>query len=96
MRFLKDEEEICPSIHAWWVGTHHWSSVVYSFETDTGLVMTGDCAMKYGNIDGHPLGIAESILEGKVAYRRIRREAKIFLPLYDPEVLERYPGGIVG
>ena len=66
-----------------------------SIESDAGLVMTGDCAMKYANLDGHPLGIAESILEGEVAYRRILREAKIFLPLYDPEALDRYPGGIV-
>ncbi|HET9100358.1 MAG TPA: hypothetical protein VFN62_08200 [Acidobacteriaceae bacterium] len=51
--------------------------------------------MKYANLDRHPLGIAESILEGEVAYRRIRQGAKIFLPLYDPEVLDRYPGGIV-
>ena len=95
VRLLEDEEEICSGIHTWWAGTHHRSSVVYSFETDAGLVMTGDCAMKYGNIDGHPLGIAESILEGEVAYRRIRREASIFLPLYEPEVLDRYPGGTV-
>ena len=96
VRLLEDEEEICPGIHAWWAGTHHRSSMVYSFETDAGIVMTGDCAMKYANIDGHPLGIAESMLEGETAYQRIRRDAKVFLPLYDPEVLERYPGGIVG
>ena len=52
--------------------------------------------MKYADLDGHSLGIAESILEGETAYQRIRRDAKVFLPLYDPEVLEQYPGGIVG
>lgn len=95
LRLLEDEEEVCPGIHAWWAGTHHRSSMVYSFDTAAGKVMTGDCAFMYGNVAGHPLGIAESILEGEAAYRRIRKEASIFLPLYDPEVLERYPRGIV-
>jgi glyoxylase-like metal-dependent hydrolase (beta-lactamase superfamily II) len=92
-RLLDDEEEVCPGVRAWWAGTHHRSSMVYSFETSAGIVMTGDCAMKYANVDGYPLGIAESIMEGETAYRRIRKEASIFLPLYDPEVLQRYPDG---
>lgn len=36
------------------------------------------------------------IMEGEAAYRRIRKEAGIFLPLYDPEVLQRYPDGKIG
>ena len=95
LHLLDDEEEICPGIRAWWAGVHHRSSVVYSVDTDAGVVMIGDCAMKYENVAGHPLGIAESIQEGQTAYKRIRDEANIFLPLYDPEVLVRYPGGIV-
>jgi hypothetical protein len=63
-------------------------------DTDAGVVMIGDCAMKYDNVARHPLGIAESLLEGATAYKRIRQEASIFLPLYDPEVLVRYPSGI--
>lgn len=73
---------------------HHRSSVVYSVDTDKGVVMIGDCAMKYENLDGPPLGIAESLLEASTAYKRIKREASIFLPLYEPEVLVRYPNGI--
>jgi glyoxylase-like metal-dependent hydrolase (beta-lactamase superfamily II) len=96
LRLLDDEEEVCPGVRAWWAGTHHRSSMVYSFVTSVGTVMTGDCAMKYANVKGHPLGIAESIMEGETAYRRIRKEASIFLPLYDPEVLQRYPDGRIG
>jgi hypothetical protein len=59
--------------------------VIYSIETAAGTVMAGDCAFKYENIEeGRPLGIAESIIEGQETYRRIRKEAAIFLPLYDP------------
>lgn len=94
LRLIEDEEEICPGIRAWWAGGHHRSSMVYSVDTDAGVVMISDCAMKYENLAGTPLGIAESLLEGATAYKRIKREATIFLPLYDPEVLVRYPNGI--
>ena len=90
---LEDEDEICPGIRAWWAGTHHRSSMVYVIETQAGPVAIGGCAFKYANLHGHPLGIGESLAEGAAAYRRIRKEAAHFIPLYDPEVLERYPGG---
>jgi hypothetical protein len=96
VRLLDDEEEILPGIRCWWAGTHHRSSVVYSIDTAAGTVMIGDCAFKYQNLEGHPLGIAESLMEGERAYRRIRSEAAIFLPLYDPEIQIRYPRGRVG
>lgn len=95
LRLLDDEEDICPGIHAAWVGTHHRSSALYTVETSIGRVGISDCAFKYGNLEGHPLGIAESLAEGDRAYRRIRREVRHFIPLYDPEVLRRYPGGMV-
>jgi glyoxylase-like metal-dependent hydrolase (beta-lactamase superfamily II) len=95
LRLLEEGEEICPGIHASWVGTHHRSSTLYSIQTAKGVVGVSDCAFKYGNLDGHPLGIGESIEEGYEAYKRIRRDIQHFLPLYDPEVLVRYPGGVV-
>jgi hypothetical protein len=95
VRLLEDEDEVCPGIRAWWAGTHHRSSMVYEIDTARGVVMAGDCAFKYGNLEGHPLGIAESLAEGDRAYRRIHAKAAHFLPLYDPAVLERYPEGRV-
>jgi len=60
-------------------------------------VVVSDSFFKYGNIEKpHPLGLSESLEECHVTYDRIRREAAITLPLYDPEVLERYPGGVIG
>jgi hypothetical protein len=93
VRLLDDEEEIFPDVRSWWAGTHHRSSVVYSINTAVGTVMAGDCAFKYENLEAHPLGIAESIIEGEKTYCRIRKEAAIFLPLYDPAIQTRYPGG---
>jgi hypothetical protein len=84
-----------PGILASWVGTHHRSSMLYSISTAKGTVGISDCAFKYGNVEGQPLGIGESLEEGYRAYSRIRREIQHFIPLYDPEVLTKYPGGVV-
>ena len=92
---LDNEDDIAPGLSAWWAGTHHRSSMVYSVETEQGRVLIGDCAFKYGNLDGPPLGIAESLEEARTAYARIRRQADHFVPLYDPAVLDRYAGGVV-
>lgn len=92
---LEDEAEICPGITACWVGTHHRSSMLYKVNTDKGIIGVSDCAFKYENLQGHPLGIGESLEEGWRAYRRIQRETQEFIPLYDPAVLEMYPDGIV-
>lgn len=95
LRLLEDEDEICPGIRASWVGTHHRSSMLYSISTAKGAVGVSDCAFKYGNVEGHPLGIGESLEEGYRTYRRIRKEIQHFIPLYDPEVLTKYPDGVV-
>lgn len=95
VRLLEDEEEICPGIRAWWAGGHHRSSMVYAVDMAGGVAMVADCAFKYGNMEGHPLGIAESLAECAKAYSRIRAGAAHFIPLYDPEVLRRYPNGEV-
>lgn len=97
VRLLDDEEEILPGLRAFWVGTHHRSSMAYLIETEKGRVAVTDCCFKYGNIEGmRPLGIMESFSECMGAYKRIRQEADIVIPLYDPEVLERFPHGLVG
>lgn len=96
VRLLEDEEEeIFPGVRSWWAGTHHRSSMIYEIDSPAGKVMIGDCAFKYENLEGHPLGIAESIIECERVYRRIRKEADIFVPLYDPSIQTRFPEGRV-
>lgn len=70
--------------------------MAYLIETAAGRVAVTDCCFKYGNIERmHPLGIMESLPECMAAYARIRKEADIVIPLYDPEVLRRFPNGKV-
>ncbi|MCC7341700.1 MAG: hypothetical protein IT170_11490 [Bryobacterales bacterium] len=95
LHLLDDEATIANGLRAWWAGTHHRSSMVYEVDAGSGTVLIGDCAFKYGNLDGPPLGIAESLEEAERAYSRIRKSGGRFLPLYDPEVFERHAGGRV-
>ena len=96
LHLLEDEEKILPGLSAFWVGTHHRSSMAYLIETEEGRVAVTDCCFKYANIEQmHPLGIMESLPECMAAYRRIQQEADIVIPLYDPEVLKRFPEGKV-
>ncbi len=93
VRLLEDEDEVAPGLRARWVGVHHRSSMAFDVTTSKGLLTVSDAAFHYGNVEKpHPLGIGESMEEGYVAYARFRR-ADIFVPLYDPEVMERHPGG---
>jgi hypothetical protein len=94
VRLLEEEEEIITGIKAFWVGVHHRSSIALSVATSRGPVVISDCFFKYPNLEQNiPLGVQESMQECMLAYARIRKEAAVVVPLYDPEVLDRYPGG---
>jgi len=91
LRLLSDEEEILPGLRAFWTGVHHRSSMAYVVETARGKVIASDCFFKYENVEQMiPLGIMESLEECMKAYARIRTEADLLLPLYDPRVGERF------
>jgi glyoxylase-like metal-dependent hydrolase (beta-lactamase superfamily II) len=94
---LDDEErEVLPGIRSFFTGSHHRSSMAYVIETERGPVVVSDCFFKYRNIEQNiPLGINESMEETLKSYDKIRRINGILLPLYDPEVFERHPGGKV-
>ena len=96
LRLLDDEAEIRPGLRAFWAGVHHRSSMCYLAETARGTVAISDCLFTYRNLEaGIPLGIQESLEEFHRTSARLRREADLFLPLYDPEVGRRHPGGRV-
>lgn len=95
-RLLADEEQVLSGIHAKWVGTHHRSSMAYSINTAQGNVVISDCFFKYDNLEKmHPLGILESMAECFKAYEWVAKTADIAIPLYDPEVFNRYENGKV-
>lgn len=96
LRLLDDVEEVLPGLTCRWVGVHHRSSMLVEVQTARGLVVLSDCAFHYANVEeGKPLGIAESIVEAHAAYADIKRRADVFVPLYDPQVQERFPKGII-
>lgn len=96
LRLLEDEDEILPGLRCFWAGVHHRSSMAYAIDTRQGKVIVSDCFFKYGNIEPEhfaPLGIQESMEECYRTYARVKREADIIIPLYEPEVLNRFPDG---
>lgn len=95
VKLLEDEAgEIFPGIRAWFAGGHHRSSMAYLANTDKGVVALTDGVFKYANFEkGIPLGIAENIKENITTFRRLKEEADIVIPPYDPDVFKRFPGG---
>jgi glyoxylase-like metal-dependent hydrolase (beta-lactamase superfamily II) len=94
LKLVDDEEEVVPGVRAFWAGVHHRSSMAYCIDTVKGTVIVSDCFFKYPNIEENkPLGILESMSECYSTYARIRAEGDILVPLYDPAVLQRFPGG---
>jgi glyoxylase-like metal-dependent hydrolase (beta-lactamase superfamily II) len=91
---LEDEAAVEPGIEVFRTGGHHASSMAVKVTTDKGPVILGDCFFTYDNLEKNiPIGWHENLHEIYTAYARVRREAAIAVPLYDPEVLRRYPGG---
>ncbi len=91
---LVDDEHIVPGIEAFWTGVHHRASLAVKIQSSKGVVIAGDAFMRIENITRrHLIGINESIEEALIAYDRIAGEADIIVPLYDPGVWDRHPGG---
>lgn len=96
VRLLADEEEILPGLQVFWAGVHHRSSLAVCIDTGKGKVIITDAFFKYGNIEaGRYLGVMESMMEADATWARIRKEAAVYASIYDPEVLQRHPDGIL-
>jgi len=91
---LVEDEEIVPGVETFWTGVHHRASLAVKIASQVGTIIAGDAFMRIDNITRrHPIGINESMEEALTAYDRIAREADIIVPLYDPGVWDRHPGG---
>ena len=93
VRLLPDEAgEFLPGIRAWFCGAHHRSSMCFLVNTTTRRVALTDAIFHYRNFEESiPLGLSESVEEHHRLYARLRREADVVLPLYDPELVTRHP-----
>jgi hypothetical protein len=95
---LEEEDEIAPGLRTWFSGVHHRSTMVVEADTAEGTVAVTDSFFIYENVEGpnwHPLGLNESFDEMFRTNERVLRTARHVVPLYDPNVFQRYPGGII-
>lgn len=93
---VRDGDTIVPGVSVWESLVHHRSSLSVDIETSDGRVSVTDSAFAYRNVEQNVhLGIGESYSEAMSTYDRLRRESDIVIPLYEPEVADRHPGGHV-
>ncbi len=94
---LAEDEEIMPGIRTFWLGCHSICSQGIAVRTKCGTaVFTGDVVYKYRNIEEDiPIGWADAN-ECRNSMQLIRDIADIVIPSHDPELLRRFPDGIVG
>lgn len=71
--------------------------MAFLVETAKGVVGFTDAIFMYRNIEQNiPLGLSESLEEHYKLFARMRREADIIVPLYDPLVADRHRSGTIG
>jgi hypothetical protein len=96
VRLLDDEDEVVPGIRTWWTGGHHRASLAVEIDSTAGTVVISDAFFMYRNVEqDHPIGISENLYEVLNAHARARSVADHVVPLYDPEVFDRYRDGLV-
>ena len=94
VRLLDDEDQIAPGLRTWWSGGHHRASLCVEVDTPRGTAAISDTFFHLANVErDHPIGISESVEECLAAHARVRRDADIVVPLYDPGNFERFPEG---
>ena len=94
---LVAESEVVPGIRVVSLGCHTIGSQAVVVETSLGpAVLTGDVAYKYENVEqDRPVRSADP-QACRDALARIRQLADIVLPAHDPQILQRWPHGIIG
>ncbi|HWL44423.1 MAG TPA: hypothetical protein VNQ73_15895 [Ilumatobacter sp.] len=96
VHLLEDEDEIAPGIRTWFSGAHHRASIAVEVDSHAGTVVLSDSFFHYANVeDNRLLGINENMYEALATNARAKAVADHLVPLYDPAVFDRYPGGVV-
>lgn len=97
VRLLADEDIVVPGIRTFYAGIHHPSTMAILIDTPVGVACYSDAFFKFGNVEENiPVGIGRDVDQAYRVYARVRREAQILIPAYDPAVFDRYPGGRIG
>jgi len=94
---LVEDDEIAPGVRVFPLGCHTSGSQGVLVRTYMGpVVLTGDVAYKYENIEkDRPINSPDD-KSCRAAMTKIRSLADIILPAHDPLTVERWPGGIIG
>jgi|DewCreStandDraft_4_1066084.scaffolds.fasta_scaffold00676_16 glyoxylase-like metal-dependent hydrolase (beta-lactamase superfamily II) len=94
---LVEDGEVLPGIHAFHLGVHSPCSMGLAVPTNAGVaVLPGDLIYKYENLETpRPPGWTD-VNEWWKALDKIRAMGDFVLPAHDPEVLSRWPGGVIG
>ncbi|MGM0366774.1 MAG: N-acyl homoserine lactonase family protein [Actinomycetota bacterium] len=94
---VEGQQEILPGIECFWVGGHTPCCMAVSVKSRPGrVVFPSDVSFTYRNTEENiPVGLNYNLWECYQAYQKIREKADILLPPHDPEVLKRFPDGIV-
>lgn len=96
LMLLDDEAEPLPGIRTFHVGVHHPGSMALAIETEKGTAIFSDAFFKFANIERmKPIGYCQDLRQCMRSYRRIAQEADLLVPMYDPDLFVRYPGGRV-
>jgi len=96
VHLLEDEDCIAPGLRTWWSGAHHRESIVVEVDTASGTVAISDSFFYYENVEnGELLGLCENMYEALACNERVRKAARFLVPIHDPKVFDRFPGGII-
>ena len=70
-----------------------WRSKI---DSTAGRVIASDACFYYENVENnHYLGVGESYDQAMETYEKTRQRADHLIPMHDPKVLDRYPGGVI-
>jgi glyoxylase-like metal-dependent hydrolase (beta-lactamase superfamily II) len=94
---MEREHAVLPGISTFWVGGHSACSQVVIVETAEGkVILTGDIVFFYANLEENiPVASNVNLAECYEGMDRIRSLPGLVVPSHDPEILERYPGGVI-
>lgn len=96
VRLLEDDDEVVPGISVFRAGVHQKGTMAVVIETTRGTIVYSDAAYRRGNVEGlHPVGLARSLDEAYESYARIARVADVFLPAFEPTLLQEFRAGRV-
>ncbi len=96
LRLAEDEDELCPGIRVFRTGGHHNGSLAVMIDTELGTVAYADTVFKYTNLEENtPPGFCRNLDDWWQGVARLKREADVIVPAFDPCVFQRYADGVI-